>query len=148
MSQIKAEVERLTYPALCFLLSTSFSVLRAPMAPKKPEPKKEEPKPAPAPAAPEPQVPKEEVFDASKIQVGVGTGLLGWVSAPRAGRTLGPSVHWSWVSGGLSPGAPMQRSEQPWGLRARGGGAAVGGVEAAISRAPQCCRRGCPFFFL
>lgn len=40
----------------------------APMAPKKPEPKKEEPKPAPAPA-PEPQVPKEEVFDASKIQI-------------------------------------------------------------------------------
>lgn len=86
MSQIKAEVVRLTYPALCFLLSTSFSVLTAPMAPKKPDPKKEEPKPAPAPAAPEPQGPKEEVFDASKIQVGVGTGFLGWVSAPWAGR--------------------------------------------------------------
>lgn len=84
--RIKASRGRLTYPVLCFLLSTSLSVLTAPMAPKKPEPKKEEakaapkaaapaPAPAPAPAAPEPERPKEVEFDPSSIKVGVWAGF-------------------------------------------------------------------------
>lgn len=82
--RIKARRGRLTYPVLCFLLSTSLSVLTAPMAPKKPEPKKDEakaapkaaaPAPAPAPAAPEPERPKEVEFDPSSIKVGAGAGF-------------------------------------------------------------------------
>lgn len=72
----------LTYPTLCFLLSTSLSVLTASMAPKKPDPKKDDAKAAPAPApapaptpAPEPERPKEAEFDASKIKVGMGAGF-------------------------------------------------------------------------
>lgn len=81
--RIKARPRSLTYPALCFPLSLSLSVLTASMAPKKPDPKKDDkaaskaaPAPAPAPAPPPaPEPPKEPEFDASKIKVGVGAGL-------------------------------------------------------------------------